>query len=63
MATEFVLVTTRLVLRPVLEAEPADWVARLSASVHEDANLTGLAPDRVEQARRAMTRSAAAFRA
>lgn len=53
----YVLRTPRLVLRPVLEDEPAEALARLSARVHEGA---GPSP---EQARGIVERSAAAFRA
>jgi hypothetical protein len=41
---DLVLRTARLVLRPVLEDEPVDALARLLAVVHEDADADADAP-------------------
>ncbi len=57
------LATPRLRLRPVLDGEPADALARLSAHVHEEAEPDRVSPARSEHARRVVARSAAAFAA
>lgn len=55
--------TPRLALRPVLEDEPVEPLARLSARVHGDADPDHPPPERVRDAHRAVARSAAAFAA
>lgn len=57
------LFTTCLVLRPVLEGEPVEPLARLSAFVHGEPEPDGLSPVRLAEARRIVARSAASFAA
>ncbi len=63
MAPELALRTPRLVLRPVLEDEPIEALARLLAAVHGDADASAPTEEGVAQAQRVVARGAATFRA